>query len=466
MWKPWIRPTERRFLFLPLLLLCVLLLSACGGEDPNGVQAIFILPDSEFTVDGRLGEPIELPVPEELDGYVFLGWKDESGRMVEEESVTLDEDAYFAAVYGVGLIRQQHPAYLFADADGLYQPEQLLSRGDAARMLYTLMGVKIKGSANFYDVSVKENYAEATASLLEQGVVTDRLFRPKAPITRGDLLLWLSHFAPPAKEEAVFADVDGDSPYYAACCAAAEQGWIPSGEHNKVRADKPITRLETARLMNTVLGREAHPEELDPDYSGLYDLPENQRDFTQMLEAVIEHEYETADGQERWTSARIPKPLIDGFTSGNREVDILLRDILDEQLTDGMTLEEQLRQLYLYVRDTYKYRRGNLYEMGDTSFVLEEAKKMLTDKRGNCYSFASVLCELYRAIGVDARVYSGYVFEDPHAWVEADIDGVTYIFDVEIEYARMYHPKPDKPHVNMFMRTYEDLRHWKYIRGE
>ena len=458
---------ERAPLLPALLLVCALLLCACG-QTGEPVQAHFILPDGEFTLDGRTGKPLELPEPEPIEGYAFLGWRNEAGQIEHGETVTLEEDAYFAAVYGIALIRDEHVPYLFADELGLFRPYAPLTRGDAARMLYALMAVKIEDAPNFYDVSPKANYAQATAALGELGFVTEQLFRPKAPITTGDLYLWLAHFAPEAGEKAAFADVDETSPYYEACCALAEQGWINSGEHSVVRPERSLSRLDAAELMNRVLGREAHPEALDLDYSGFYDLPHGSVRVRHIMEAVLPHEYTLDGGEERWTSARVPKPLIDGFTSGDRELDVRIRDILDEQLTDDMTLEEKLRCLYDYIRDNYKYRRGELYKMGDTSWVTAEAKKMLTEQRGNCYSFAAALCELYRAIGVDARVYSGYITGSPHGWVEAELDGETYIFDVEMEYASLYRPKPgfEGEFHDMFMRTRQELRHWRYVRGD
>lgn len=457
---------ERSLPLLALLLLCALL-CACG-EDPNRVTAHFILPDEEFTLDGRIGEPLELPTPDPLDGYTFLGWRNEAGEMEQGDAVVLEEDAYFAAEYGIGFLREEHMPYLFADELGLYRPNEPLTRGDAARMLCALMGVKVEGTSNFYDVSPKAEYAEAVSSIKELGLVTDRLFRPKAPITYGDLYLWLAYFAPEAKEKAVFEDLDETSPYYEACCALAGQGWIAEGEDSAVRADRSPSRVAAAELMNRVLGREAHPEELELDYSGFYDMPRTRSRFLQMLEAVTEHEYKRVGGKELWTSAEVPKPLIEGFTTGDREIDLLIRDILDSQLTEGMTLEEQLRALYDYIRDNCKYRQGKYYDMGDTSWLTAEAKKMLRDKRGNCYSFAAALCELYRAIGVDARVYSGYIVGSPHGWVEADIDGVTYIFDVEMEYASLYRPKPghEGEFHDMFMHTREQMRNWRYVRGD
>ena len=60
---------------------------------------------------------------------------------------------------------------------------------------------------------------------------------------------------------------------------------------------------------------------------------------------------------------------------------------------------------------------------------------MLSTKRGNCYNYASVFWALARGLGYDAKAYSGSISQQPHGWVEIDFDGVTYLFDPELEMA-------------------------------
>ena len=83
---------------------------------------------------------------------------------------------------------------------------------------------------------------------------------------------------------------------------------------------------------------------------------------------------------------------------------------------------------------------------------------MLTEGRGNCYSFAALYYELVRAVGFDAKAYTGGIIggeftlaqsytdiygnpmqlpsnHSPHGWVEIQFDGVPYIFDTELEMA-------------------------------
>ena len=77
-----------------LVLLCALLLCACG-EDPNRVTAHFILPDEEFTLDGRIGEPDSADYapsclgPGEdgeltYDGFIVYTYREEGSETVED----------------------------------------------------------------------------------------------------------------------------------------------------------------------------------------------------------------------------------------------------------------------------------------------------------------------------------------------------------------------------------------------
>ena len=62
---------------------------------------------------------------------------------------------------------------------------------------------------------------------------------------------------------------------------------------------------------------------------------------------------------------------------------------------------------------------------------------MLTTGRGNCYCYAGVFYYLARQLGYPAVPISGNVgtARSPHGWVEIDFDGVTYIYDTELEMA-------------------------------
>ena len=110
-----------------------------------------------------------------------------------------------------------------------------------------------------------------------------------------------------------------------------------------------------------------------------------------------------------------------------------LRDATD----DSMTLDEMLRAMYLYVRDSFTYLRRHYYKTGDVGWATQEALTMYSTDRGNCYCYASAFWAAARALGFDAKIVSGTYGEEeaPHGWVEILRGGERYTYDVEIEMA-------------------------------
>ena len=68
-----------------------------------------------------------------------------------------------------------------------------------------------------------------------------------------------------------------------------------------------------------------------------------------------------------------------------------------------------------------------------------------------------------RSLGYNAVVYSGSVGKDrePHGWCEIIIDEVPYICDAELMMRRRTSGGPE---LDMYMKRYEELRGWTYVR--
>ena len=145
------------------------------------------------------------------------------------------------------------------------------------------------------------------------------------------------------------------------------------------------------------------------------------------------------------------------------ELDELVRETLSVLITDSMDQTEMLRNIYDYTVEHFTYLKGSLYDFRDTSWLNDEAYGILSTGYGNCYGYAAVLCQLARALGFDACVYSGTIgiADSEHGWVEMDIDGQTYVFDPEMEMAFL---KDQYKTIDMFMMTYEEAARWHYTR--
>ena len=462
-----------------------------------GTASIYFYTPSDTVQVRRVlkGSGVSLDPPAPIEGYTFVGWENEWGKLESRQSIRLYENTYYSAVYSVALNCEEHAPYMFADEYGLFRPNDLMTRGEAAQMLYSLLSVKVKGSDNFIDVPADAECYTAAAALKELNVIGGSRFHPDEPITRRELLAMLSAFYPAAPEEYPFADVDKTDPDYAVFCTAAAYGWIDSGSTTELQPDQELTRYEIAVLMNRFLDRSADGDR--PNTMGfVLDVTPEDSYYFDVAEAVIDHSYALDEGRENWTSDVsfekkergfylagtelyfvsgngyvLKNTTVDGFTfdengrytSGMPALDNLVQETLDGLIRDSMDQAEMLRAIYDYTVDNFTYLKGNLYDFRDTSWLNDEAYSMLSTGYGNCYGYAAVLCQLARALGFDACVYSGTIgiANSEHGWVEMDIDGETYIFDPEMEMAFW---KDQYQTIDMFMMTYEEAARWHYTR--
>lgn len=157
------------------------------------------------------------------------------------------------------------------------------------------------------------------------------------------------------------------------------------------------------------------------------------------------------------------------YTTGDRELDELLqqelRDWVDPETEAPMVM---LRKLYNHVVADFSYLRRSYYEKGDTGWEAEEAKVMLSSRKGNCYNYAAVFGYLARSIGFDAYIYAGTVrgmgteehpSVNPHGWVEIKNDiGEWRLFDPEYEFTST---KKDDLFDRAFRPTYYNLGYSK-----
>lgn len=78
---------------------------------------------------------------------------------------------------------------------------------------------------------------------------------------------------------------------------------------------------------------------------------------------------------------------------------------------------------------------------------------------GSCYVMSACFYEMAKELGYDAHQVSGFVprvdgTKAPHSWVEIDIDGVTYAYDIST--MKNYH-------LNTYQFVYGSPGTWRYI---
>lgn len=445
------------------------------------------------------GAAVRLPEGPEIPGYTFLGWSDERGNPETREEVRVFENLAYSARYAIAFRDEsgggRHEAYLKLDSTQFFRPKDALTRGEAVRILYSLLDTSATGSGRFTDVDASSPCYTAAATLKDLGVLSGTRLHPDDAVTYGELFGMLGAFFPPSAERPAFERVSADDAYYPAFCLAAERGWLRDGS---VSPYDELPRREAVYIFNRLCGRSGTEHADYTEIGAIADISLKDPDFPAIAEAVVTHEC-TAEGEgESWTSSE-PLPMLqpgffflgsdlhcigeeglpligdsyngfafdgDGvYTSGDAELDALVRAKLRE-LVDPSTMsgEEMLKIVYDYVTYQCGYLGGEILGFGQTGWEVDMAKKMLSTGKGNCYCFAAAFWALSRPLGYDTVCFSGIVDTQrhPHGWAEIVIDGTPYIFDATMENEERF---ITFKFGNYYMRSYESVVNWSYTRG-
>ena len=435
-----------------------------------------------------------VPPDAPLVGYTFLRWQNGRGEAVEPTGMPVWEEADLYPVYAMKLGRKDHAPYLSLDEQGAFHPGRSLTRREAVQALYFLLDTDLVGDGRFLDLPEEDELYSAAATLKQLGVLSGSRLHPDETITRREFLDMLCALFPQGTETAVFSDLLPTDDAYPLFCTAAELGWIESGPEIPARPDEELTRLEFVGILSAAMDRHGDKYRRDNLVGTILDLRSDDPHFWDVAEAVIPHRASAVGTEERWIrSTSLPlraeglfflgtdlhaidengEPVVNGsyaglsfdaegiVTSGDPELDKLVRDLLPELVDPAvMSGEEMLEELFYYPVLHFRYRTGNYYSPGEPAgWEILEAKNALSRKAGNCYSFAASFCVLARAVGYPAQAYTGSILSDnpgefsfytdvhgnkvalpvnrgPHGWVEIEFDGEPLIFDPEMAFRR------------------------------
>lgn len=401
-----------------------------------------------------------------------------------------------------------HMQYMNGYEDGTFRPNASITRAEACKLIASLLTESSGGSdALFSDVSADAWYAEAVEEMTGYSLISgysDGTFRPSAKITRAEFVTILSRIPHDDKgTEGSFADVPKTHWAYGAVQTALAQGWVTGDPSGNFRPDDSITRAEVVTVLNRILGRtgDAVMASTGEGIRIMPDVPDTHWAYLAMLEATTDHAYEKTEAGETWTSYDKEtttlaegwhningllfhvngaqqfdyNTTVDGleldrngrYTTGSEELDKLLANAVAGVVNDKMTQMEKLRAVYDYAKKTFGYLGIGTVDTSKDGWEIEQAINMLTEKRGNCYSWSSVFTYLARQVGFDAKAIVGTGVspkgsESVHAWTEITIDGVAYTFDPQIEsvYAQRYGENYD-----LFMKQYGEAE-WGYKKAE
>ncbi len=437
--------------------------STSGSADP--VQTPTPAPELPvftvtYTLDGQeIGServtqgtsPVSIPCVSGSRG--IIAWKNSNGTETDVWGARIAADTVFEAVLGPEL--NMTGGYFDPESDGLFHPLNKFTRSDAARAVYAIMVVKPTGETFLKDVTTRAKCWDAATSLVTQGYMSldeNGKFFPDVAITKADLADLLGRLFAPGAVKAALADLP-----------------------------EPLNRAQAAGLINGLLGLTT--AESLPYYP----------DVAPEADYYVDVSLAGKEGSLPWTEGeRAPEGFInlDGYlyyvrssgyflcdgmlgtlyfdrtgryTSGDEALDKFVADIIDSQIKKGMSREEMLRAMYVYVRDHYLYLRRNYYAIAETGWEIPEALIMFQTGKGNCYNFTAAFWALARGVGYDAVCYSGLVGveRDPHSWVEIELNGEPRIFDVETE---MQYRLIDDYITSMYNIDYARGALWSYVR--
>lgn len=438
---------------------------------------------TELVLSG--GVPARIP---SLEGTGYSAWTDSLGKLADP-SGPVWEDQVFTAVPAsysepeypaLSLnISNTHDKYMDGRDDGLFHPEQALTRAELAQILYAVVQERPETSPVFSDVEPGAWYAPAVETAAGLGILdvsAEGAFRPDQAVTRAECAAALSRLIPyDSQDRAVFSDVAEDYWAYDAICRVGGYGLFLGDGSGNFDPDGALSRAETAVVLNRLLGRE-------PDAAALAgaaelrvfpDVPTTHWAYGSIMEATVSHENAAGEGAaETWTAITAEKTaLADGYyrfngwlycvkggvflhgtagqtytdgvftydengryTTGNAELDRRLNAIVEAYTNSSMTRDEKLRALFYYVRDNYTYLSRPLVSAGQTGWEPEYALFFLQNGKGNCFSFSAAYCLLCRELGQPAYTVVGLLGRNatPHGWVEIVLDGARYIFDTQL----------------------------------
>ena len=153
-------------------------------------------------------------------------------------------------------------AYLTVGIDGNVNPDEQITRGEVATLLFRLLTEDSREAFwckrnDFSDVPGTHAMNTAISTIANAGIINgypDGTFRPDNTITRAEFASILSKFVDVAGEEVSFSDVSGHwAENVIADIAAA--GWINGYEDGTFRPDGLITRAEAVKILNAAANR-------------------------------------------------------------------------------------------------------------------------------------------------------------------------------------------------------------------
>ncbi len=208
----------------------------------------------------------------------------------------------------------EHKAYL-EGSGGKFMPNGELTRAQAATLfarITSMLGFgkfdeDKKYKTDFTDVEGSEWFANAVGYVQKEGLISgypDGSFMPDKTITRAEFATIISRLGDKATGNKAFPDVKNDHWAYEYIQNAYAKGLMSGYPDGSFMPNKTITRAETTKITNRLLGRSPHKIAIDThaDMNPFTDVTRDHWAYYEIIEASVNHEYIPLGEAEYWNT--------------------------------------------------------------------------------------------------------------------------------------------------------------------
>lgn len=225
-------------------------------------------------------------------------------KFVKYNSIVADPEVTGVAGW---LQTKEHNGYMGGYGNGLFGPNDNMTRAQAAQMFYNLLLNKnVDITVDFTDVPADAWYGNAVRTLASLGVIKgigNDQFAPNRTITRAEFTVIAMRFANVSADVTnPFTDIATNDWYYTAVTSAVSYGWINGYSDGTFRPYATITRAEVATIVNRMLNRAADRNFVDSSaVTQFSDVANTYWAYYNIMEATNAHTHTIDnDGVESW----------------------------------------------------------------------------------------------------------------------------------------------------------------------
>ncbi|RVU54009.1 S-layer homology domain-containing protein [Anaerosphaera multitolerans] len=258
----------------------------------------------------KVGESYTMTIEVKVNNTAKGGDKIKNIAIVDDRSVPgrelevvkeVVEDKGFLIIPSVKLNKDNHYAYMIGYPDGSFRPQGNITRAEVTTIFFRMMTDESRNkywstTNDFGDVQSTDWFNNAISTMSNAEAVTgypDGSFKPDANITRGEFATMASRFLSDYGNltNYKFTDIKGNWAEDS-IKKLASHGLINGYEDGSFKPDQLITRAEAATLVNSVLERTPHKDNLLSDMKRWSDNSDTSEwYYAQVQEATNSHTY-------------------------------------------------------------------------------------------------------------------------------------------------------------------------------